>query len=244
MSEQEIVTYINSGRIISKREKKRKIKTAFDKKLLAIWKQQNVLWDKKRNLPLVPLEVPYQNGWIRYFVLRDDVRASVNADFYEHILEKINTNLFSHNKNFTKRKRVRRKKISVPREQFLKKLSLYDLNSPKLGLTDKEKKLFSERKEYNSYKKGFDIYYYFDEPWRFRLRVRPNMITHRQSIDADLESEMAQLENYIERKFLRHKICKLRDGNVYKFENKKIDVNPLKNKSLTKIYEEYERNEI
>ncbi len=36
---------------------------------------------QRRNLPLVPFEKPYQKGYVRFFVLREDVRQGKQADF-------------------------------------------------------------------------------------------------------------------------------------------------------------------
>jgi hypothetical protein len=33
-------------------------------------------------------------------------------------------------------------------------------------------------------------YYEFIEPWRFTLRIRPNMITHYKPVDFELEKEL------------------------------------------------------
>lgn len=87
-----------------------KLKTARQKKRLRIkdlhkylrWlhRERSRLWKLQRELPLLPLELPYQKGWKRTFVLRHDVAASEKAPFYQALLNKINTVRYSHDKRF------------------------------------------------------------------------------------------------------------------------------------------------
>ncbi|WP_017497132.1 hypothetical protein [Flavobacterium sp. WG21] len=87
--------YALCARFKSKRKKRRLIKEDFEKQLIELRKLEVDLWKKRRNLPLVALEVPYQKGWQRNFKLRDDVARSSEASFYTELLEKINTWQFS-----------------------------------------------------------------------------------------------------------------------------------------------------
>ena len=68
--------YIQCSRLKTKRQKKRLVKEDFEKQLIQLNKLQDELWEKKRCLPLVPLAMPYQKGWQRYFVLREDIARS------------------------------------------------------------------------------------------------------------------------------------------------------------------------
>ncbi|MFZ0599219.1 MAG: hypothetical protein WAM46_19690, partial [Flavobacterium sp.] len=87
------------------------------------------------------------------------------------------------------------------------------------------------------------IHYVFSDPWRYIMRVRPNMITHTKMVDAVLESEIQILDNYITNLNLRYKINKLVDGFSYRWsyyqdENPR-ERNPIKNKSLPVLYQQY-----
>jgi len=59
---------------------------------------------------MVQLEEPYQRGWKRSFILREDVARCHAAEFYAILLAKINTETYSTNKGFTHKKRRRGKK--------------------------------------------------------------------------------------------------------------------------------------
>jgi hypothetical protein len=54
-------------------------------------------------------------------------------------------------------------------------------------------------------------YYEFIEPWRFTLRIRPNMITHYKPVDFELEKESAELESYLR----QHKIAGIAQKTIY-----------------------------
>ena len=60
---------------------------------------------------MIPLDKPYQKGFVRFFVVRDDVKQSKDGDFFEGILKKINTYMYSDNRKFLKKKekKVRKK---------------------------------------------------------------------------------------------------------------------------------------
>jgi len=67
--------------IKSARRKRRLVKTDRDKQLIQLDKRRDELWEQKKLLPMVALEHPYQRGWQRFFVLRDDVKHSPRKGF-------------------------------------------------------------------------------------------------------------------------------------------------------------------
>lgn len=235
--------YALCSRFKSKRIKKRVVKEDFEKQLIQLRKLEVELWKKRQDLPLVPLTTPYQKGWQRSFVLREDITRSNDSSFYTVLLEKINTVQFSSEKSFKKKKKRKRKHVYVEKLQSLKEFSESEWRSPKLELTEKEKIHFYKRERWCPNCKRYKIHYVFREPWRYVFRVRPNMITHTKMIDTVLESEIQLLDNYITNLNLRYKINKLVDGfsyrnRYYQNENPR-ERNPIKNKSLYVLYQQY-----
>ena len=237
--------YINGSRLKSKRKKKQLVKKDFEKQLIQLSKLEKELWKKRNNLPLIPLETPYQKGWQRYFILREDVARSNHALFYNNLLEKINTVQHSSEKSFKKKKKKSRKDVCNDRPQFLKEFFEYEWASSKLDLTEKEKAHFHKVERWWPNWKCYRIHYVFDEPWRFVFRVRPNMITHTKMVDADLESEIANLSNYLTKNFLRYSMLKIVHGRVKHKRWKEKEIakyqNPLTNKPIHAMM--YEFNE-
>lgn len=185
------------SRLRSMRSRKRAIRKDVEKQIRKQYKRSRELWKIRRNLPLIPLDKPYQKGFVRFFVVRDDVKQSKDGDFFEGILKKINTYSYSENRKFLKKKRKFGRKIYVEREQKLRYITSFSWNDPKLGLTDRERQYFEKKEDYCPVSKIFGTYYKFTEPWRFTLRVKPNMITHYKPLDLELEKEYAVLDSYL-----------------------------------------------
>ena len=235
--------YALCSRFKNKRKKKRLVKEDFEKQLIQLRKLEIELRKKRRDLPLVALAEPYQKGWQRHFVLREDVARSNESTFYKTLLEKINTFQYSQDKSFKRKKKRKRKYVYNEKLQTVKEFLVSEWRSPKLELTEKEKVHFYKRERWCSNCKCYHTYYVFNEPWRYVMRVRPNMITHTKMVDADLESEIQVLRNYIVNFNLRYKINKLVDGfsyrNRYDQNENPREKNPIKNKSLHLLYQQY-----
>lgn len=216
-------------RLRSLRSRKRIIKKDVEKQIRKKYNRSDELWKLRRNIPSVPLEKPYQKGFVRFFVVRDDVKRSKDGDFFEGILNKINTKMYSETRKFLKKKRKFGRRIYVDREQKLGRLSTYQWNDPKLKLTDRERQYFLKREDYCPFRKRYNIYYEFIEPWRFVLRVKPNMITHYKPLDSDLEKEIDELDYYLG----KHKIVGIIHKIIYGRPNPwkdKYKRDPMKSK--------------
>lgn len=235
--EQELLCY----GLRSARSRKRTAKKDFEKKLVQLHKLQRQLSHAIWNLPWVPLEEPYQKGWKRSFVLRQDVRRSRQAGFFETLLKKINRTEYSRDKSFTTKKRKKGRKYRKPVEQKLCEFSQREWDDPKCKLSDSEKQFFYKREFWNPYAKKIDFRYTFSEPWRFVLQIRPRMITKTQIQDKELLSRDRKLDNYIRNHHLNHKIVKLVGGykqNIRIAGNCPRGRNDLKNKPVHVIVQE------
>lgn len=207
MDNQEIENYIAASRIRTGRRRKRDALKQYDKQLLQYNRKRKELWLAWRNRGYTELSPPVMKGYIRCFVLRDDVARSRDGDFFRELLKKINTYDYSHRKDFKVKKRKRGKKIYVLREQHLLQPTEHIFR--KMKLTPKEVNCFEERIRYC--KNGIDQVKYFvvKEPWRFVLQVRPNMITKQRVVAPELSSAIDQLDNYLKRHRLEHRIWRL-----------------------------------
>jgi hypothetical protein len=207
-------TYDLSCRIKSARQKKRLVKTDRDKQLIQLDKKRKALWIQKKNLPKVPLEKPYQRGWKRFFVLREDLKRSIEAAFYEELLLKINVTQYHYDKSFKQRKRRKRNWYSR-KEQTLTEFSSYLWNSEKLNLSEQEKACFTRVEIFDVKGRGYDIKYVLTKPWRYTLKIAPYMVTHIKLMDVDLERELSFIDNYIKSNKLQPRINLLIHGRSY-----------------------------
>ena len=188
------------SRLRNLRSRKRIAREDHEKYLRECIKRQKVLFKQRRELPLVPLEKPYQKGYVRFFVLREDVRQGKQAEFFATLLEKINTYQYADTRKFQKKKKRRGKRVYIARKQELYAFSQWEWERAleKGKFTQKERAYFAKIECFNRQKDRFEIHYEFTEAWRFELRVKPNMITHYRPVDVAIERELAELDKIID----------------------------------------------
>lgn len=229
---------ILSYRLRTVRQKKRMQYEDFDKQLLQLGKEERRLFIQNRTLGWEPLTPPVQKGWKRFFVLREDVAHSKHAEFFENILKKINTYDWSYRKDFIVRKgRYGKNKFGVKPQSLYRP---YEYSFQQLGFTDGEKQFFYEDVfQYGKNQQGKR--YVFSEPWRFVLRVRPNIIDKVKKRDVEIERRMKEIDNYLDGNHYRGRMNKLLYGTDWNSRQKGErlrEKNVLKNKPLKRILDE------
>ena len=111
----------------------------------------------------------------------------------------------------------------------------------KLDFTDAEKQFFHEEFHYDKWKRKFVKHYVFDEPWRFVLRVRPNMIDKQRKTDPEKESRLEEISNYLNGHDLNKRTQRILDGHYkYRHWKQKAEIKPkekhvFKNKFFSAI---------
>lgn len=233
--------------IKSKRRKIRDQKKGEEKRLIRLNREWSQIAEQQWNLGYVDLHPPIIRGWKRYFILRDDVARSRNADFYQKILGKINTEYHSYRKDFKKKKRKKGKKVWVVQEQQLKQLEEHTFIKQKFD--EKEAALFEEQyvtRGCGCCKKTIKVFV-FKEPWRFVLRVRPNLITKVKVIDQELEKRDKEIDDYLNWNAMMGTFLRLINGTRHngwgqygtkKWQSKNIAKLKFKQKSLQQLLDE------
>ena len=233
---------------MGKRWKLRRIRTAREKFVLKTNREHDRIRDEIRNLGYIQLEQPIPAGYKRLFMLTEETKRLNNCDFYQNILNKINTIRYSPTKQFaTERtsKRWRRRKRKK-KEQSLQELK--DWKHVLDRFTEEELNLFYQIKHFCTSPtcKGH-IKYVFSEPWRFVLRVRPHFITEVKRKDSILEQREAELSDFLNQyknQGLLNKTVWCRKNSWKKYQ-KEYCIKPkhqdytIKNKPLHEIMEEY-----
>ncbi|MFA6248563.1 MAG: hypothetical protein WC615_16605, partial [Mucilaginibacter sp.] len=190
-----------------------------DKRLIKLSKTREQLWQQKQNLPMVPLEHPYQRGWKRFFVLRDNVKHSPRKDFYEALLPKINTVEYHQDKSFKRKKRRKQRYVYQVKAQMLRELSQHSWDINRINLTEEEKVCFTRVETFDVKTYRTDVKYVFAEPWRFVLKVAPHMVTHTKLMDADIERELSYIDDHIDNNHLSPRINLLTRGRSYRWKD-------------------------
>ena len=226
-------------RLRTARQKKRMQHEDLEKKLIGLNKEWKTLRNQQFNMGWDPLIPPVQKGWKRFFVLRDDVARSRHSGFFQNILRKINTYDWSHRKDFMIRKRrCGRKKYGVKEQKLLQP---WEWHFEKLGFNGYEKQMFHEEFHYEKWNKGPIKRYVFTDPWRFVLKIKPNMITKIRRIDPELESRMQDINSYLVINDYKGRLGRLMRGRYkgkelrWKNYGRHKEVDQFKNKSLLQI---------
>ncbi len=233
----ELENYIHSSRIRSVRRRKRAQRDDYDKNLLKLYIEHKAITKDIYSLGWEELKPPIQNGWMRSFILRDDVKRTKLGIFYQKILDKINTTEYSWRKDFKKKRRQHGRKVYVLREQALRRPDEKEFFSNKF--TDAERTCFHEALTHPTWSKMPVKVYIFTEAWRFVLKISPRMITKVRILDVNLKRKESELSNYINRHNLWPHINKLRYGDSHRYQWHLDYTSPFKNKPFHSIVEEY-----
>lgn len=201
----------------SARRKRRLLKTDRDKQLIRLDKRRDELWKQRQDLPLVPLEHPYQRGWKRFFVLRDDIKRGPKAEFYQTLLKKVNTVEYHHDKTFKRKKRRKRRYGYEVKQQLLREFYPYSWDNNRLDFTDEEKACFTRVDTFDIKTRRAEVKYVITEPWRYVLKVAPHMVTHTKLLDVDIERELSYINDYIDNRMLMPRIDLLTRGRGYNY---------------------------
>lgn len=229
-------------RLKTKRRRKRLQKAGVDKRLIHLYHELKRIGKEKRNLEYIELNPPIQRGWVRQFELREDVAGSKYAAFFQEILDKINTCVYSNRKDFKKKKRRFGKKIYVPTEQKLRELDSWALR--KITLSEKEKEYFRTETRYIKNSNYIEHVLVFTEPWRFVLKVRPNMLRYVQVLNPELIQQEAAIDRKLSDTGQKGRMWKLMHGSYQYHYNWKTPEKDkyrlfLKQYSIRKELEEY-----
>jgi len=230
-------------RIKSERRKRRLVIRDRDKQLLKLDRRHNELLQQKRLLPLVPLESPYQRGWKRFFVLRDDTKQHPMAIFYEVLLEKINTVEYSRDRSFKKKKWRKQRYVYKERQQELRDFPICSWLANKVKLTDEEKACFERIETFDAKTWATTVKYVCTEAWRYQLKVAPHMVTHVKLMDVEIETELGYIKNHIDNFYLWPRISLLTNGKNYSWTKSQYErakyINKIKNISGYNSIEAY-----
>ncbi len=202
----------------SARRKRRLVKTDRDKQLIQLGNRRDELWEQKRLLPMVPLLQPYQRGWKRFFVLRDDIRRGPQSKFYETLLTKVNTVDYHHDRSFKRKKRRKGRNVYLVKQQLLREFHEYSWEANRMKLTDEEKTCFT-RVEVVTKKQNIDFKYVITEPWRYVLKTAPHMVTHVKLMDMEIEKELSYIDDHITNNQLEPQLYRLTKGKRFNWKD-------------------------
>lgn len=237
-------------RLRSPRQRKREQCKDRERWLMRLYREYDALRSRLNRLGYERLDPPVQRGWKRSFVLRDHPLQQLTHSpkreetFFQGILDKINSIQYSSRRDFKVKHRRRGKKVHESRPQELK--TIWMSGFEKMKFTEEEARYFDLVMTNEREGSSFRWMYVFREPWRFRLKIEPNIIRWKRVKDFDLERRTLELEHYIDGHHLWPEIMAMRHGS-YQWRNRydwggelpKYKVDPLMNKALAAILDEH-----
>lgn len=172
-------------------------KSARDKRLLRLERERDRLHLAERHAPIVPLERPYQRGWVKTFGLRKDALHHPDRAAFEAVLAVVNQRVYSRRDDFvdrTGRPIVLNPRV-IGRRQWRKlawtarhrRLFAYGIWSDDAVSFDRIHTLCHWRR------RGFKLM----TAWWLQEQVLPFMITHRRECLPDVESRLAEIESHL-----------------------------------------------
>lgn len=192
-----------------RRETRRQAKEQFAKVARAVWREQQDLWNAKWNTELIPLEQPYQRGWVRWYDWSKEAHRHPDFDKFEYLIKLFQNKQWSQFHDFRRVKRCRRKRKKNER--------IYDNWSPKLGWHPKD--LLRRTKDRFLYRyfvmqgnrtirntqhlrsiiqSGWGGRIYFCYPSFLTAKIEPYYITHQKLIIPELDSRLAEIDDWID----------------------------------------------
>jgi hypothetical protein len=151
---------------------------------------------------------PYQRGWIRYYVLRDDAKKRNDAREMQQVLDRINTMEFCNNEKFLRRNWKTHKWEPMPQKPKYLTQQQYD------ELSEKHKSFFMKREWVDTINlRGFKqkcvvIGYVFRDDFYLVFRKEPNMVTQHWIPNQEIESLYGELDTHMNNNNLWTKLNK------------------------------------
>lgn len=189
-------------------------KTEEHKRLRRIWNEYITLADARhKSGEWIEVE-PYQRGWIRYYILRDDAKNRKDARELQQVLDKINTMIFCNNEKFLHRNWKTNKWEPIPQKPKYLTQQQYD------DLSEKHKSFFVKREWVETVKVGgmkhrtTVVGYIFFYDYYLVLHKEPNIVTHHWIPDQELESRYGELRESMHRNNVWAKLNKAINWNT------------------------------
>lgn len=195
---------------------KRTAKDVQHKKWIALGRQRNDLWKQYiRGIGYEDFPKPVHYGWVRTYELRDDVAKRKDAHYLQRILDVINVAHHSFDKEFKDKVRY-----IIPRTyDVVGFIANRDIAPHRLNKGAYEKLFTGENAIPTRYQSDFitvtetshwggqqHTFYIYKPTWHFKVVVKKHMLTRIRLYDSEMESRLYELENYVEKHNLIHKM--------------------------------------
>lgn len=167
-----------------------------EKELRKLMTKLRKLQKAQRNLGWIELDKPEHWGWEKVLILRDDIARRNNVKFFEELLELVNQKDISNTKSFVKRNWSTGKKEEI--KLMPKVFPERDLDKIPIKFHD----YFTLEVDDTTYYWGsFSRKYYswvMNKPYLLKEKIQKHYVTKKRLYDSDLESQINEIEQYID----------------------------------------------
>lgn len=186
-----------------------------DKHLLRLERELNRLRNAQWHAPIVPLERPYQRGWVKTFTLREDALHHPEVLVFQAVLKVVNDRIISPTREFIRRNGeviILRPRIIAPHHW------------PRLAWPVSHQRLFAFGRWPVE-----DIYpwteHYFRRSiygfkllrsWWLNELVLPNMITHHRVELPEVRSRITEIEDHLRHRLGWSRLHRLHGQHVHR----------------------------
>jgi len=170
----------------TRRSQRRQQHNEAEKELLALERELESLNNILLNTPELPLNKPYQRGWIRYFILTDQAKTRPDYNNLKELLPSIENRQFSRNREFTSY----HPRTAIQQIPSLKLLHYFERPGNYI-VSGVEELLDLIRRKWNG-KLSFRY------PHLLKSYVEPNIITHQKVLFPEVEKRLQEIDEIFE----------------------------------------------
>ena len=180
-----------------------------DKQLLRLEREAWRLRAARRDAPLVPLERPYQRGWIKTYVFADGIDRRRDAPILRAILAVVNRRVYSRDRSFVHR-RTGEPIVLLPRVLHVRVMEHYSWSPQHRALFELGTWLIYDAPAWIRWGRGRALGYKLVQTHWLREDVQPHLVTHLQVRLPEVESRLAEIESFLTRTCGRRRLDRLR----------------------------------
>ena len=214
------------------------LKKQKDKSILAYVRELDKLNKVSRDAPCIPLAKPYQNGWTKYLVLRDDYTRRDDAHIFREILAEIGGEVFCRKMDFIDRQ---------GNEYGPTLRTIGKSEWEKLGWTAQHRKhfQFGRFRTDGYFGMGWSNViegYRMVKPYFLVEKIKPHFITHTRILYPDVESRKTEIRNLFERRLYWERYSKLKGHRWNHYDDRCSAKENFVRALGTKEIEEYDKS--
>ena len=179
-----------------------------DKRLLRLERELNRLHQAQWRAPIIPLEHPYQRGWVKTYQLREDALHHPEVTVYQAVLPVVNQRVTSRQRDFMQKngvQQVLRPRIIPVCEWVRRPWPVSHQRLFAYGQWELENFYPWTNRRYRECIRGFRLM----RTWWLEEIVGPLMITHQRVDLPEVRSRIAEIESYFTLNLGRERLNKL-----------------------------------